>query len=106
MRAVPRNSLSAESRFEITAFGQDCSDMGMETLSNMYKCEEAAKEIGAYYEYDDTYFNYPKGCFIFSDTVRWNNHKIGAKYIWAQAICRCKYNPTILYKFKPYTLNY
>ena len=38
MRAVPMNSLSAESRFEITAFGQDCNDMGMETLSNMYKC--------------------------------------------------------------------
>ena len=96
------NSLSAESRFEITAFGQDCSGMGMETLSNMYKCEEAAKEIGVDYEYDDTHFYWPKGCFIYVDSVRWNNHKIGAKYKLAQAICRCKYNPTILYQIKPY----
>ena len=83
---------SSEHRFELVAFGRDCSGTGKETLSDIVMCKAAANVIGMPYKYDD-YWNFaPKGCFANGlGFVFWNNEKIGGVSTNARAICKCKY---------------
>ena len=80
----------AETRFDLSKLGEDCSDAGKEPLDNVGECEAAAQKLGKNFQREDTWSVFPKGCVLYtgSKNVFWNNHETGGKIGHMQAICK------------------
>ena len=76
-----------ESRFDITRPGKICSDIGKIPLISKTECKEAATESGKSFEGEGNWGSYPKGCYLSSNIVYWNEKDPGSRNPRSQMIC-------------------
>ena len=88
------NKFTGKKRYELTDYGQICSDVGLDDLLRN-ECYEAAKimDWGEFEEITPPNPDYPDGCFKMSTSIPgrnkvfWNIGKKGVKKRAAAAIC-------------------
>ena len=88
------NKFTGKKRYELTDYGQICSDVGLDDLLRN-ECYEAAKimDWGEFEEMKPPNPDYPDGCFKMQTSIPgetvvfWNIGKKGMKHPLAAAIC-------------------
>ena len=73
--------------FELTSFGEICSDTGNQTIVNLAVCKRAAVELGKIFNKEGSWWDHPTGCCLNINKVYWNTHVNGDRHNNTQEIC-------------------
>ena len=76
-----------DGKYFFSSSGLTCLDIGTGTIGTSTECRSSLSELKKFkpdvqFVQEVVYSTFPKGCYLRSNGVFWNNHQTGSRY-WA-----------------------